>query len=112
MRVKINLLARIAFASLCFALPASAAEPLTLNGYIALRGPKPTEHIACGPAPQQYVEWFEPSGSAPFPVGNALAAPHGQDDSRGHDFPNFHRASPQTRSMSRPSARNSSGVRP
>jgi len=68
MRVKINLLARIAFASLCFALPASAAGPLTLNDYIALRGPKPTEHIAYGPAPQQYVEWFEPAGSAPFPV--------------------------------------------
>jgi acetyl esterase/lipase len=45
-----------------------AAEPMTLNDYMALKGPAPTEHIAYGPAPLQYAEFFKPSGAGPFPV--------------------------------------------
>jgi acetyl esterase/lipase len=45
-----------------------AAEPMTLHDYMALNGPAPSEHIAYGTAPSQYVELFEPQGSGPFPV--------------------------------------------
>src|ERR1700761_1516401 len=45
-----------------------AAEPMTLHDYMALNGPAPSEHIAYGTAPSQYVELFQPQGSGPFPV--------------------------------------------
>ena len=61
-------LAGAALASFCLALPAQAAEPMTLNQYMTLKGPAPTEHIAYGPAPRQFVELFEPAGPGPFPV--------------------------------------------
>jgi acetyl esterase/lipase len=41
---------------------------MTLNEYMTLKGPAPSEHIAYGPAPRQFVELFEPRGSGPFPV--------------------------------------------
>jgi acetyl esterase/lipase len=48
---------------------AMAAASMTLNGYMALRGPEPIAHIAYGSAPSQYVELFKPSsGTGPFPV--------------------------------------------
>ena len=61
-------LAGAALLSIGPALPAQAAEPMTLNQYMALKGPAPTEHIAYGPAPRQFVELFEPAGPGPFPV--------------------------------------------
>lgn len=63
-----KLLAALAIASGWLAAPVQAAEPLSLSDYMALHGPAPTEHIAYGAAPLQYVEWFEPTGSGPFPV--------------------------------------------
>jgi acetyl esterase/lipase len=45
-----------------------AAEPMTLRDYMALSGPPPSEHIAYGTAPSQYVELFKPRGNGPFPV--------------------------------------------
>jgi acetyl esterase/lipase len=45
-----------------------SAEPMTLRDYMALSGPQPSEHIAYGRAPSQYVELFEPRGNGPFPV--------------------------------------------
>ena len=45
-----------------------STEPMTLHDYMALSGPQPSEHIAYGKEPSQYVELFEPHGSGPFPV--------------------------------------------
>lgn len=45
-----------------------AAEPMTLHDYMALNGPPPSEHVAYGTAPSQYVELFKPRGNGPFPV--------------------------------------------
>jgi acetyl esterase/lipase len=62
---------RLAGAALAIAFLASrsvSAKPMTLNDYMALKGPKPTEHIAYGPAPLQYVEFFKPDGNGPFPI--------------------------------------------
>lgn len=45
-----------------------AADPMTLEDYMALSGPAPNAHLAYGSAPSQYVELFLPPGSGPFPV--------------------------------------------
>lgn len=47
---------------------ALAANPMTLDDYLALTGPAPTAHLAYGPAPSQYAELFLPQGGGPFPV--------------------------------------------
>jgi acetyl esterase/lipase len=47
---------------------AMAAEPMTLQDYMALSGPEPSAHLAYGSAPSQYAELFVPSGEGPFPV--------------------------------------------
>ncbi|HEY5410745.1 MAG TPA: alpha/beta hydrolase [Caulobacteraceae bacterium] len=83
-------LAGAALASLCLAIPAQAAEPLTLNGYLTLKGPKPTEHIAYGPARLQYIELFEPKGPGPFPVVVLI---------HGGCFQNRYQGMPQMRGM-------------
>jgi acetyl esterase/lipase len=56
------------FVSIFFSGSLMAAEPLTLHDYMALSGPPPTQHIAYGTAPSQYVELFKPQGNGPFPV--------------------------------------------
>ena len=45
-----------------------AAQPMTLQDYLALSGPEPTAHFAYGSAPSQYAELFVPAGEGPFPV--------------------------------------------
>jgi len=47
---------------------AIAAAPMSLQDYLALGGPAPTQHVAYGPAPSQFAELFQPSGDGPFPV--------------------------------------------
>ncbi len=79
-----------ALASLCLALPAQAGEPLTLNGYMSLKGRAPSERIAYGPAPLQYVELFKPAGSGPFPVVVLI---------HGGCFQNQYQGMPQMRGM-------------
>src|SRR5580698_2970467 len=54
--------------ALVFSGKLMAAEPMTLHDYMALSGPPPTQHIAYGAAPSQYVELFKPRGNGPFPV--------------------------------------------
>ena len=54
--------------ALVFSGKSMSAEPMTLHDYMALSGPQPSEHIAYGTAPSQYVELFKPQGSGPFPV--------------------------------------------
>ena len=49
-----------------------AAQPMTLHDYMRLKGPPPTEHIAYGTAPSQYIEFFKPPGNGPFPVAVLL----------------------------------------
>jgi acetyl esterase/lipase len=71
-------------------MPARAAEPMTLNGYMTLRGPAPTERIAYGPAPLQYIELFEPKGPGPFPVAVLI---------HGGCFQNRYQGMPQLRGM-------------
>ena len=46
----------------------AATHPMTLDEYMALRGREPDAQIGYGPAPQQFVQLFEPRGSGPFPV--------------------------------------------
>ena len=46
----------------------AASHPMTLDEYMALRGPEPAAQIAYGAAPQQFVQLFEPAGGGPFPV--------------------------------------------
>jgi acetyl esterase/lipase len=46
----------------------AATHPMTLDEYMALRGPAPAAQIAYGPAPQQFVQLFIPTGGGPFPV--------------------------------------------
>lgn len=46
----------------------AATHPMTLDEYMTLRGPQPDIQLAYGPAPQQFVQLFEPKGSGPFPV--------------------------------------------
>lgn len=46
----------------------AGAAPMTLQDYLALKGPNPDQHIAYGPAPSQFVELFRPQGEGPFPV--------------------------------------------
>jgi acetyl esterase/lipase len=41
---------------------------MSLEQYLALTGPAPSAHIAYGPEPSQYVEFFKPAGAGPFPV--------------------------------------------
>jgi acetyl esterase/lipase len=89
MRVKLAL-AGAAVAIACMALPALAAEPMTLRDYMALTGPAPTRRIAYGPAPLQYVELFEPAGRGPFPVAVLL---------HGGCFMNSLQGMPQMRGM-------------
>lgn len=50
--------------------PASshAAEPMSLQAYMALSGPAPDETLRYGDAPSQYVELTVPDGTGPFPV--------------------------------------------
>lgn len=55
-------------AALLATLPAVQAAPMTLDDYLALRGPAPTAHLAYGPAASQYAELFRPAGAGPFPV--------------------------------------------
>lgn len=47
---------------------AASAAPMTLQDYLALKGPKPDQTIAYGGAPSQFVELFKPAGAGPFPV--------------------------------------------
>ena len=42
--------------------------PMTLDDYLALRGPAPTASFAYGAAASQYAELFLPHGPGPFPV--------------------------------------------
>ena len=79
-----------ALASACLAFAAQAAEPMTLNEYMTLKGPAPSAHIAYGPAPRQYVELFEPTGAGPFPV---VVLVH------GGCFQNGYQGMPQMRGM-------------
>lgn len=44
------------------------AAPMTLQDYLALKGPQPDARIAYGAAPSQFVELFKPAGKGPFPV--------------------------------------------
>lgn len=46
----------------------SVISPMTLDDYLALRGPAPTTQIAYGPAPSQFAQLFRPVGQGPFPV--------------------------------------------
>ncbi len=80
--------AALAMASLAF--PAMSAEPMTLSGYMALKGPDPTQHIAYGPAPLQYVEFFKPAGTGPFAVVVLI---------HGGCFMNRYQGMPQMRGM-------------
>ena len=52
----------------CFAVTAMAAEPMTVEDYMALSGPAPNAHIPYGEAPSQYIELFLPPGGGLFPV--------------------------------------------
>ncbi len=79
-----------ALASACVAFAAQAAEPMTLNEYMTLKGPAPSAHIAYGPAPRQYVELFEPTGPGPFPVVVLI---------HGGCFQNGYQGMPQMRGM-------------
>ena len=88
-RVKLLRLAS-AVAVTCFSFPGFAAEPMTLQDYMALNGPAPSEHIAYGPAPLQYAELFEPRGSGPFPVVILI---------HGGCFMNSYEGIPQMRGM-------------
>jgi len=47
---------------------AVVTKPLTLDEYLALKGPAPDKRIAYGPAPSQFVELFRPAGPGPHPV--------------------------------------------
>jgi len=47
---------------------ASVATPMTLDDYLALRGPAPTTHVHYGTAPSQFAQLFRPEGKGPFPV--------------------------------------------
>lgn len=49
-------------------LMASGAAPMTLDDYLALRGPAPSARFAYGAAHSQHAELFRPPGSGPFPV--------------------------------------------
>ena len=79
-----------AVAVTCFAFPGFAAEPMTLQDYMALNGPAPTEHVAYGPAPLQYIELFEPRGLGPFPMVILI---------HGGCFMNSYEGMPQMRGM-------------
>jgi acetyl esterase/lipase len=46
----------------------AVTAPMTLQDYLALKGPQPDAHIAYGAAPSQFVELFKPAGKGPFPV--------------------------------------------
>lgn len=46
----------------------AVSHPMTVGEYMSLRGPEPEAQIAYGPAPQQFVQLFEPTGDGPFPV--------------------------------------------
>ena len=83
-------LACAAFASAVLAFPTWAAEPMTLNQYMTLKGPAPNERIAYGPAPLQYVELFKPKGAGPFPVVVLI---------HGGCFQNRYQGMPQMRGM-------------
>lgn len=52
------------------AAPADAVvtKPLTLDQYLALKGPAPDKRIFYGTAPSQFVELFKPAGPGPHPV--------------------------------------------
>ncbi|MBV7538353.1 alpha/beta hydrolase [Duganella sp. sic0402] len=50
------------------AVGGAAAAPMTLQDYLALNGPAPTQHVAYGAAPSQFAELFVPAGAGPFPV--------------------------------------------
>ncbi len=47
---------------------AVVTKPLTLDEYLALKGPAPDKRIAYGAAPSQFVELFKPAGPGPHPV--------------------------------------------
>ena len=78
-----KLLVAAALTSLGLAGAALAAEPMSLKQYMALQGPAPTAHVAYGQAPQQYVEFFEPTGSGPFPVAVLIHGGCFQNDFEG-----------------------------
>ena len=83
-------LACAVLASASVGFPARAAEPMTLNEYMALHGPAPTARIAYGPAPLQHVELFRPSGPGPFPVAVLI---------HGGCFQNQYQGMPQMRGI-------------
>ncbi len=83
-------LACATLASIALAFPAPAAEPMTLNEYMTLKGPAPSEHIAYGTAHLQYVELFKPAGPGPFPVVVLI---------HGGCFQNQYQGMPQMRGM-------------
>ena len=60
----------IACAVLLSAAGSALAKPMTLDDYLALKGPSPSAHIAYGSAASQFVELFKPAGTGtgPFPV--------------------------------------------
>lgn len=45
-----------------------AGAPITLDDYLALRGPAPHAIVRYGPAPSHYAELFLPAGTGPHPV--------------------------------------------
>lgn len=47
---------------------AAGAAPMTLDDYMALRGPPPALRQPYGDAPSQFVELFLPAAAGPFPV--------------------------------------------
>ena len=79
-----------ALASVGLALQAHAAEPMTMNQYMTLKGPAPAEHIAYGAGRLQYVELFKPAGPGPFPVVVLI---------HGGCFQNQYQGLPQMRGM-------------
>lgn len=58
-----------AVAALLIAMSASAAaEPTSLQTYLAIKGVMPGATFAYGNAPSQRAEFFAPDGDGPFPV--------------------------------------------
>jgi acetyl esterase/lipase len=55
-------------AALLAAALTSGPAPMSLDDYLALRGPAPAAVLRYGPAPSQYAELFLPAGAGPHPV--------------------------------------------
>ena len=67
-RVRTRILSSALLGGLLASSVLAATHPMTLDEYMALRGPDPDHQLAYGPAPQQFVQLFKPEGIGPFPV--------------------------------------------